>query len=205
MKPIVAASQESLILAGKQLIESHVYTMCGVVNVDEPKEVVIYIKGMTAEELADFQESEGTAPIRLPRYKEDGSRSKRDFNGFTYKGEVFATSRALQTVRIRSIKNDGESVISTYWRSISILGEQRECLILTNRAGNIMKENTRKRSSEEEYNAGDRLVKFNAKLNGKPGVALMDPGSKVCVVERRWLKHLQEGRDFKYIKNIKLR
>ena len=101
MKPIVAASQESLVLAGKQLIESHVYTMCGIVNVDEPKEVVIYIKGMTAEELADFQESEGTAPIRLPRYKEDGSRSKRDFNGFTYKGEVFATSRALQTVRIR--------------------------------------------------------------------------------------------------------
>ena len=43
MKPIVAASQESLTLAGKQLIESHVYTMCGVVNVDEPKEVVIYI------------------------------------------------------------------------------------------------------------------------------------------------------------------
>ena len=205
MKPIVAASQESLILAGKQLIESHVYTMCGVVNVDEPKEVVIYIKGMTAEELADFQESEGTAPIRLPRYKEDGSRSKRDFNGFTYKGEVFATSRALQTVRIRAIKNDGESVISTYWRSISILGEQREGLILTNRTGDIMKENTRKRSTEENYTAGDRLMKFSAKLNGKPGVAVMDLGSKMCIVERRWLKHLQEGRDFKYIKDIELR
>ena len=46
MKPIVAASQESLILAGEQLIESHFYTMCGVVNVEEPKEVVIYIKGI---------------------------------------------------------------------------------------------------------------------------------------------------------------
>ena len=73
MKPIVAASQESLILAGKQLIESHVYTMCGVINTDELKELVIYIKDMTAEELAAFQDSEGTAPISLPRYKEDGN------------------------------------------------------------------------------------------------------------------------------------
>ena len=162
MKPIVAASQESLILAGEQLIESHFYTMCGVVNVEEPKEVVIYIKGMTAEELANFQDSEGTAPIRLPRYKEDGSRSKRDFNGFTYQGEIYATSRALQTVRIRAIKNDGESMISTYWRPVSILGEQKEGLILTNRAGDIAKENTRKKSTEENYNAGDRLMKFKA-------------------------------------------
>ena len=154
MKPIVAASQESLILAGKQLIESHVYTMCGVVNVDEPKEVVIYIKGMTAEELADFQDSEGTAPIRLPRYKEDGSRSRRDFNGFTYQGEIYATSRALQTIRIRSIKNEGESRISTYWRSISILGELKESIILTNRNGGIRKESTKKRSTGENYNAG---------------------------------------------------
>ena len=205
MKPIVAASQESLILAGEQLIESHFYTMCGVVNVEEPKEVVIYIKGMTAEELANFQDSEGTAPIRLPRYKEDGSRSKRDFNGFTYQGEIYATSRALQTVRIRSIKNDGESMISTYWRPVSILGEQKEGLILTNRAGNIAKENTRKKSNEENYNAGDRLMKFKAKLNGKPGVAIVDLGSNMCVVERRWLRHLQEGRDFKYIKDINLR
>ena len=204
MKPIIAASQESLMLAGKQLIESHVYTMCGVVNVDEPKEVVIYIKGMTAEELADFQDSEGTAPIRLPRYKEDGSRSRRDFNGFTYQGEIYATSRALQTVRICTIKNEGESRISTYWRPISILGELRESLILTNRTDETTKERTMKRSTEEKYNAGKRLMKFNAKLNGKPGVAVVDLGSDMCVVAQQWLKHLQEGRDFKYIKDIDL-
>ena len=204
MKPIVAASQESLILAGKQLIESHVYTMCGVVNVDEPKEVVIYIKGMTAEELADFQDAEGTAPIRLPRYKEDGSRSKRDFNGFTYQGETYATSRALQTVRIRAVRNDGESRITTYWRPISILGELKESLILTNETADITRENTRKRSTEENYGTGDRLMKFNAKLNGKPGVVFMDLGSEVSIVDRRWLEHLREGRDFKYIKDIKI-
>ena len=204
MKPIIAASQESLILAGKQLIESHVYTMCGVVNVDEPKEVVIYIKGMTAEELADFQDSEGTAPIRLPRYKEDGSRSRRDFNGFTYQGEIYATSRALQTVRISTIKNEEESRISTYWRPISILGELRESLILTNRTNETTKEGARKRSTEEKYNAGKRLMKFNAKLNGKPGVAVVDFGSDMCVVAQQWLRHLQEGKDFKYIKDIDL-
>ena len=204
MKPIIAASQESLILAGKQLIESHVYTMCGVVNVDEPKEVVIYIKGMTAEELADFQDSEGTAPIRLPRYKEDGSRSRRDFFGFTYQGEIYATSRALQTVRISTIKNEEESRISTYWRPISILGELRESLILTNRTNETTKEGARKRSTEEKYNAGKRLMKFNAKLNGKPGVAVVDFGSDMCVVAQQWLRHLQEGKDFKYIKDIDL-
>ena len=51
---------------------------------------------------------------------------------------------------------------------------------------------TRKRVN----NVGDRLVKFGAKLNGKPGIALMDPGSEVCIVEKRWLKSLQEGRDY---------
>ena len=67
-----------------------------------------------------------------------------------------------------------------------------------------MKENTKKRSTGENYNAGKRLMKFNAKLNGKPGVAVVEPGSKMCVVEEQWLKHLQEGRDFKYIEDINL-
>ena len=57
-KPVIAATPESLMLAGKQVIESHVYTMCGVVNTDELKELVIYIKDMTAEELATFQDLE---------------------------------------------------------------------------------------------------------------------------------------------------
>ena len=140
-RPVIAATPESLMLAGKQVIDSHVYTMCGVINTDELKELVIYIKDMTAEELAAFQDSEGTAPISLPRYKEDGTQSKRDFNGFTYQGEIYGTSRALQTISIHSIETEGESMISAYWRHIPILGKQRECLILTNRTGNIPKDN----------------------------------------------------------------
>ena len=39
---------------------------------------------------------------------------------------------------------------------------------------------------------GDRLVKFAARLNGKSGVALVDPGSEISRIEERWLKSLKK-------------
>ena len=50
----------------------------------------------------------------------------------------------------------------------------------------------------------EKLIKFAAKLNGIDGVALMDPGSEVCMIEKRWLKSLKEGRDFSYVDDLKL-
>ena len=32
----------------------------------------------------------------------------------------------------------------------------------------------------------------------------MDPGSEVCMIEKRWLKSLKEGRDFSYVDDLKL-
>ena len=92
---------------------------------------------MTVEELVAFQDSEATTPISLPRYREDGTRSMKDFDGFTYQGEIYGTSRALQAVDIYSVGNNGGSKISAYWRPIHILGGQKECLILTNKVKNI--------------------------------------------------------------------
>lgn len=132
-RPEIAATPRSLVLAGKEAIGIHIYNMCGVLMAKDIKELVIYIRDMTVEELVAFQDSEATAPISLPRYREDGTRSMKDFDGFTYQGEIYGTSRVLQAVDIHSVGNNGGSKISVYWRPINILGCQRECLILTNK------------------------------------------------------------------------
>ena len=63
----------------------------------------------------------------------------------------------------------------------------------------------RKRRSIKNVNlVGDKLVKFAARLNGKSGVALVDPGSEISMIEERWLKSLKEGRDYEYIEDLRL-
>ena len=135
-KPAIAATPRSLMLVGKEAIGSHIYNMCGVLMAEDIKELVIYIRDMTVEELVAFQDSEAATPISLPRYMENGTRSMKDFNGFAYQGEIYGTSRALQAVEIHSVGNNGGSRISAYWRPVHILGCRRECLILTNKDEN---------------------------------------------------------------------
>ena len=135
-KPAIIATPRSLMLAGKEAIGSHIYNMCGVLMAEDIKELIIYIRDTTVEELVAFQDSEAATPISLPRYMENGTRSMEDFHGFSYQGETYGTSRALQAVEIHSVGNNGGSKISAYWRTIHILGRQRECLILTNKDKN---------------------------------------------------------------------
>ena len=135
-KPAIAATSQSLMRVGKEAIGSHIYNMCGVLMAKDIKELVIYIRDMTAEELVAFQDSEAATPISLPRYMENGTRSMKDFNGFAYQGEIYGTSRALQAVDVHSVGNNGGSRISAYWRPIHILGCRKECLILTNKVEN---------------------------------------------------------------------
>ena len=135
-KPAIIATPRSLMLAGKEAIGSHIYNMCGVLMAEDMKELIIYIRDMTVEELVAFQDSEAATPISLPRYMENGTRSMEDFHGFAYQGETYGTSRALQAVEIHSVGNNGGSKISAYWRTINILGHQRDCLILTNKDKN---------------------------------------------------------------------
>ena len=135
-KPAIIATPRSLMLAGKEAIGSHIYNMCGVLMAEDIKELIIYIRDMTIEELVAFQDSEAATPISLPRYMENGIRSMEDFHGFVYQGETYGTSRALQAIEIHSVGNNGGSKISAYWRTIHILGRQRDCLILTNKDKN---------------------------------------------------------------------
>ena len=51
----VIATNESLIEAGKQLIRSHIFSMCGALVTDEPREIVIYMKDVSPAEIAEFE------------------------------------------------------------------------------------------------------------------------------------------------------
>ena len=51
---------------------------------------------------------------------------------------------------------------------------------------------------------GEKLVKFAVKLNGKPGIALLDPGSEISMVNRNFVKLLEEGRDYQYLEDLQL-
>ena len=51
---------------------------------------------------------------------------------------------------------------------------------------------------------GEKLVKFAVKLNGKPGIALLDPGSKISMVNRNFVKLLEEGKDYQDLEDLQL-
>ena len=49
--------------------------------------------------------------------------------------------------------------------------------------------------------AEDNLVKFTARLNGKVAIALVDSGSEINLIDKRWLKFLKKGKDYEYIED----
>ena len=128
----VVATNESLIEAGKQLIRSHIFSMCGALVTDEPREIVIYMKEVSPAEIAEFEEQQKSEKIEYARYKEEGNESARSFKGFRHNGEVFGITRALQALEIRSVGNAGVCKIKAYWREIKFNGRMREGLILSN-------------------------------------------------------------------------
>ena len=97
----VVATNESLIEAGKQLIRSHIFSMCGALITNEPREKVIYMKNVSPAELAEFEEWQRPDKIEYKRYKEEGNESTRSLKGFKHNGEVFGITRALQALEIR--------------------------------------------------------------------------------------------------------
>ena len=54
----VVATNESLIEAGKQLIRSHIFSMCGALVTNKQREIVIYMKDVSPTEIAEFEERE---------------------------------------------------------------------------------------------------------------------------------------------------
>ena len=51
---------------------------------------------------------------------------------------------------------------------------------------------------------GEKLVRFAVKLNGKPGIALLDPGSEISMVNRNFAKLLEEGKDYQHLEDLQL-
>ena len=68
-----------------------------------------------------------------------------------------------------------------------------------------LKEFQPKKLKKKKINmTGEKLVKFAVKLNGKPGIALLDPGSEISMVNRNFVKLLEEGRDYQYLEDLQL-
>ena len=63
---------------------------------------------------------------------------------------------------------------------------------------------SRKLKKKKINMTGEKLVKFAVKLNGKPGIALLDPGSEISMVNRNFVKLLEEGRDYQYLEDLQL-
>ena len=59
-----------MIEAGKKTIEGYVFSICRALNVPEHKEIVIYICGMSAEDVANFEDLVQPHKVSLPRFKE---------------------------------------------------------------------------------------------------------------------------------------
>ena len=114
----VEATEKSLIEAGMQLIKSHVFSICGALMTEEPREIIIYMKYVSPTEIEEFEKGQKVEKVEYKRYKEEGNESARSFKGFRHNGEVFGITRALQALDIRSVGNTGLSKVKAYWREI---------------------------------------------------------------------------------------
>ena len=52
--------------------------------------------------------------------------------------------------------------------------------------------------------AKDKLVRFMARLNGKAAIVLMDPGSEINLIDKRWLEFLKRGEDYERIEDSRI-
>ena len=102
----------------------------------------------------------------------------------------------------------GKLVSDTTMKVIISLGKtpnQREIIQrLRNEKWNLdtSKNKARKDKPAKRVNlAEDNLVKFTARLNGKVAIALVDSGSEINLIDKRWLKFLKKGKDYEYIKD----
>ena len=128
----VEATEKSMIEASMQLIKSHVFSMCGALMTDEPREIIIYMKHVSPSEIEEFEKWQKVEKVEYKRYKEEGNESNRSFKGFRHNGEVYGITRALQALEIKSIGNTGISKVKAYWKEINFNGISRVGLVLSN-------------------------------------------------------------------------
>lgn len=128
----VEATKKSMIEASMQLIKSHVFSICGALMTEEPREIIIYMKHVSPSEIEEFEKGQKVEKVEYKRYKEEGNESDRSFKGFRHNGEVYGITRALQALEIKSIGNTGISKVKAYWKEINFNGISRAGLVLSN-------------------------------------------------------------------------
>ena len=128
----IFATQKSLIEVGRQLITDHLSSIRGVLFTEEPREIVAYVKGLTPDELACFEETAKPEKVEYSRMKDNGIKWNRDFEGFYYNGRVYGLSAALQEADLSATYDEKDTMMRGYWQSTWFNGIWRNCLILTN-------------------------------------------------------------------------
>ena len=128
----ISASEQSLILSGMELINSHLHFAAGTLNTSEPREVTIYIMGMSEDELDDMERSEKAQKLALPRFKKNGERSGRDYSCFSYDGRLYGMTRSFQKLELTSVEMQAGASKEAYWEWLEIEGKMRKCLTISN-------------------------------------------------------------------------
>ena len=128
----IFATQRSLIEVGRQLVTDHLGSIHGALNTEEPREIVAYVKGLTPDELACFEETANPERVEYPRIEANGLESNRNFKGFYYNGRVYGLSTALQEADISATYDQEDTLMRGYWQSQWFNGIWRSCLVLSN-------------------------------------------------------------------------
>ena len=128
----IFATQQSLIEVGRQTITDHLDSIRGVLNTEEPREIVAYVKGLTPEELACFEETANPEKVEYSRMKDNGTELGRNFKGFYYNGKVYGLSTALQEAEISATYDNEDTLMRGFWQSTWFNGIWRKSLIFTN-------------------------------------------------------------------------
>lgn len=128
----ITATEESLIRTGKELINSHIHFASGALHTSVPKEVVIYILEMNEQELVEMEESGKAEKMILPRFKKNGTQSDRGYSCFSYEGEIYGVTRAVQHLDVINVEIQAGSKVEAYWKWAQIEGKMKKCLVLSN-------------------------------------------------------------------------
>ena len=139
----ITATEESLIVTGKELINSHIHFASGALRTSVPKEVVIYILEMNEKELVEMEDSEKSEKMILPRFKKNGEQSERGYSCFSYEGRIYGVTRAVQRLEVIHVEIQADSKVEAFWKWAQIEGKLKKCLVLSNQIEEGMEDKER--------------------------------------------------------------
>ena len=131
MKARLIASAGSLIECGEGLIDSHLYSASGALQLEGPKEIIVYVIGMDEHTMDILKDAEKSTKVKLPRFDENGEKHDRDYHCIFYEGEYFGLSRPMQSLKVFKVDIDDDSDIDIKRKKVKIEGTMYGCLAIT--------------------------------------------------------------------------